>query len=97
DVGGDLAAEVTLDHEVRLNVVAQGDELVVRRVLDAQVGAHAGRGERLLRAGAADAVDVGESHLHALLAREVDPYKSCHFFSTPWVVGGLMPRRPAMV
>src|SRR5690606_3090859 len=84
DVGGHLAAQVALDGEVRLDVVTQRDELLVRRVLHAEVRAHAGRGERLLRAGAADAVDVRESHFHALLARKVDSYKSCHVFLLQW-------------
>src|SRR5918993_542200 len=41
DVGGDLAAEVTL-HLVGLDVVAKGDELIVGQVLDANVGADVG-------------------------------------------------------
>ena len=37
DVGGDLAAEVTLDLVVALDVVAERDELVIAEVLDADV------------------------------------------------------------
>ena len=72
DVGGDLAAEVTLDLEVAFDVVAEGDELVVAEVLDADVSVDAGVGEGLERARAADAVDVSQCDLHALLARDVD-------------------------
>ena len=51
DVGGDLAAEVTLDLVVALDVVAERDELLVAEVLDADVRADAGRGEGLVARG----------------------------------------------
>ena len=78
DVRGDLAAEVALELEVALEVVAEGDELGVVQVLHAEVRADAGRGQRLLGAGTADAVDVGERDLEPLLAGEVDADKTCH-------------------
>src|SRR4051794_22352343 len=78
DVGGHLAAEVTLDLEVALDVVAQLDEVVVGQVADPQVRADPGGGQRLLGAGAPDAVDVRERDLEALLAREVDADEACH-------------------
>ena len=51
DVGLHLAAQVTLDLEVALDVVAQRDQLLVGQVLDAQVRADAGgrRGSRWAR------------------------------------------------
>ena len=78
DVGGDLTAEVTLDLEVALDVVAEGDELVVGEILHADVPVDAGVGEGGERSRAADAVDVGQCDLHALLARDVDAGKTCH-------------------
>jgi hypothetical protein len=51
DVGGDLAAEVTLDLVVALDPVAELDQLVVAQVLDAQVGADAGGGQGLAGRG----------------------------------------------
>jgi hypothetical protein len=78
DVGGHLAAEVTLDLEVALDVVAQLDEVFVGQVADPPVRADAGGGQRLLGAGAPDAVDVRERDLEALLAREVDADEACH-------------------
>src|SRR5690606_245931 len=65
-------AQVSLDLEVALDVVTQGDEVAVRHVLDAQVRAHARGLERLLGAGAPDAAAVGERHLEPLPAGEVD-------------------------
>ena len=41
-------------------------------------GVDAGEREQLLGAGTADAVDVGECDLDALVAREVDTNKACH-------------------
>src|SRR3954471_12785448 len=69
DVGLDLAAEVTLDLVLGLDRVAERDELGVAQLVDPQVGADAGVGEELLGGGTADAVDVGECDLDALVAR----------------------------
>src|SRR5690606_39025827 len=92
DVGLDRAAQASLDLEVALDVVTQGDEVAVRHVLDAQVRAHARGLERLLGAGAPDAVDVGERHLEPLLAGEVDADESCQLVLL-MLLGG-PPRHP---
>src|SRR3954451_14329979 len=89
DVGGDLAAEVTLHLPGAFDVVAERDELVVGQVLDADVAADPGDAERLEGAGTADAVDVREGDLHALIARDVDAGKTCHV----WLLLGETDRR----
>jgi hypothetical protein len=96
DVGGHLTAQVTLELVVALEVVAQGDDLLVGEVTDAGgVGDAGGRGG-LLGAGAAHAEDVGESDLDALLAREVDSDKTCHLVWFSCVrCGGLEQHRSA--
>src|SRR3712207_1893611 len=78
DVGLDLTTEVALDLEVRLDLVAEPHELVVAQLVDSHVGAHTGGLEQLLSTGTADAVDVGECDLDALVARQVDTNKTCH-------------------
>src|SRR4051794_30864912 len=78
DVGGHLAAQVTLDAEVLVDVVAQLQQVLVAEVLDAQVRADARRGQGLLGVSLADSVDVGERDLHPLLAGQVDAGQSCH-------------------
>ena len=78
DVGGDLAAEVTLDPVVRLDVVAELDQLVVAQVAHARVTGDPGRGEGLERTGATHAEDVRQGDLEALLARKVDSHQTCH-------------------
>src|SRR5690606_15336167 len=70
DVGGDLAAEVALHLVGALDVVAEGDELVIGEVLDADRLVDLGGLEDLDRAGTADAVDVRECDHHALIARD---------------------------
>src|SRR5262249_34595295 len=60
DVGRHLAAQITLDLVVALDVVAQLHDVVVGEVAGAQVSAEARRLECLLGAGASHAVDVGE-------------------------------------
>src|SRR4051795_4521961 len=80
DVGLDLATEVTLDLDlvVALDRVAELDQLLVAELVHPHVGAHSGLGQELVGAGTADAVDVGECHLDALVAREVDTNEACH-------------------
>src|SRR4051794_21653313 len=78
DVGGHLAAQVTLDAEVLVDVVAQLQQVLVAEVLDPQVRADARRGQGLLGVSLADPVDVGERDLHPLLAGKVDAGQSCH-------------------
>src|SRR4051794_25062513 len=78
DVGLDLATEVTLDLEVALDLVAELDQLGVAQLVDAGVRVDPGRGQHLLGAGSADAEDVGECDLDALVAREVHTNEACH-------------------
>src|SRR3954454_17819295 len=78
DVGLDLATEVTLDLEVGFDLVAELDQLRVAQLVDAGVRVDPGRGQHVLGAGSADAEDVGECDLDALVAREVHTNEACH-------------------
>src|SRR4051794_35120676 len=78
DVGLDLATEVTLDLEVGFDLVTELDQLLVPELVDAQVRVDPGGGQELLGASTADAVDVGECDLDALVAREVNTNEACH-------------------
>src|SRR3954452_14731339 len=89
DVGLDLATEVTLDLEVGFDLVTELDQLLVAQRVDPGVRVDTGDGQQLLGAGTADAVDVGECHLDALVAREVDTNKACHVWRFP--SAGLVP------
>src|SRR5206468_1966573 len=68
---------------VSLDRVAELDQLVVAQLVDTEVGADSGLGEQLLGAGTADAVDVGECDLDALVAREVNTNEACHQMAFP--------------
>ncbi len=83
DIGGYLAAQVTFNLEVAVDVIAQLDEVVVAEVTCAQVGADPGGGQCLASSGTAYAVDVRERDLHPLLAGEVNAGKSCHAGGSP--------------
>ena len=93
DVGRDLTAEVTLELVAVLEVVAKRDELGVTEVAHPQVRADARGRERLLRARAPDAVDVGERHLEPLVAGEVDADETCHV-PYSWDCSGGLPHSP---
>src|SRR5829696_6042371 len=78
DVSLDLATEVTLDLEVGFDLVTELEQLFVSQLVHAEVGADPGGLQELLGAGTADAVDVGECDLDALVAREVNTNEACH-------------------
>src|SRR5919107_2528630 len=94
DVCLDLATEVTLDLVVGFDRVAELDQLFVTHLVHAEVRADPGLGEQLLGAGTADAVDVGECDLDALVAREVDTDEACHERRLLGIHGGLVVMRP---
>ena len=68
-----LTTEVALHHEVVLvDVLAEDVDLLVGEVADAGVRVDVSLRADLRRGGAADAVNVGQTDLDALLARKVD-------------------------
>ena len=71
NVRGDLAAKVTFNLEIALDVFAELNQLLVREVLGALVQVNRGSGQCLDGTGATDPVDVGERDLHPLLAGEI--------------------------
>src|SRR5688572_31203190 len=98
DVGLDLATEVTLDLEVGFDLVAELDQLLVAERVDPGVRVDPCDGQELLGAGTADAVDVGECDLDALVAREVDTNEACHVavsLSVLALVSGRVASHPA--
>src|SRR6516225_10527553 len=73
-----LTAQVTFDLVVGVDPVPEPDEVVVAEVVHAGVPADVRGLQRLQRAGAADAVDVGKGDLEPLVTREVDADEACH-------------------
>ena len=81
---GNLTMEVALDGEVVLDVVTQLRELFLGEIVGAGVRVDAGFREDLFGGREADAVDIGQTDLDALVAREVDTNKTSHIpFSLP--------------
>src|SRR5438067_3729241 len=76
-----LAAEVALDLELGVDVVAELRDLVVGEVADLRVRRKAERGCDLARRRLADAEDVGQPDLEPLLVREVDSRDTCQVSS----------------
>ena len=75
---GNLAMKVALDSEVVLDVITQLRELFLSQIIGAGVGIDARLREDLLGSREADAVNIGQTDLDALVAREVDADKTCH-------------------
>src|SRR5205085_5170878 len=78
DVLRDVAAQVTLDLEVAVDVLTDPADLLLGEVPDLRAGVDLRAVDDRARAGRADAVDVAERDVHPLLAREVDACDSCH-------------------
>ena len=72
DVLAALAAQVTLDLELRVDVVAELRDLFVGEILDLRVRVEAELGGNLARRRLADPVDVRQPDLEPLLVRKVD-------------------------
>jgi hypothetical protein len=81
-----VAAQVALDLEVRVDVVAELRDLFVGEVLDLGVRAEAELGCNLARRRLADPVDIGQPDLEALLVREVDSGDACDGSALPLLV-----------
>src|SRR6266581_3790110 len=75
---GDLAPQIALDLELALDDVANARRLLVGPGLDPLVGIHARIRHNFLGRGNADAVDVLDRDLAALVARQVDSGYACH-------------------
>src|ERR1044072_6617453 len=78
DVLRALAAQVALDDEISVDLVAELRDLVLGEVADVGVRRDAELGEKLVRLGPADAVDVRETDLDALVQRDVDACYTSH-------------------
>jgi hypothetical protein len=81
-----VAAQVTLDLEVRVDEVAELRDLFVGEVLDLRVRAEPELGCDLARRRLADAVDVSQADLQPLLVREVDSSDACDGSALPLLV-----------
>src|SRR5262245_4166339 len=86
---GALAAQVTLDLEVAVDVLAELRDLLVGEVLDLLVARKTRVTADLLRGRAADAVDVGQPDLEPLLVGEVDSGDARHRLAMPLLVAGV--------
>ncbi len=81
-----VAAQVPLDLELGVDVVAELGDLFVGEVLDLRVRIEAELGGDLARRRLADPVDVGQPDLEALLVREIDSGNTCDGSALPLLV-----------
>ena len=81
-----VAAQVTLDLELRVDVVAELRDLFVRQVLDLRVRVEAELRGDLARGRLADPVDVRQPDLEPLLVRKVDSGDACDDSALPLLV-----------
>jgi len=84
-----VAAQVTLDLELRVDVVAELRDLLVSQVLDLRVRVETELRGDFARGRLADSVDVGQPDLEALLVRKVDSGDSGDDSALPLLVPGV--------
>src|SRR5438105_2943082 len=73
DAQTNLTTKIAFDlHALGLDRFADAARFVVVEIVGSLVERHVGRCENLARENAADAVEVSESDLHALVAREIN-------------------------
>src|SRR6266542_6881166 len=78
DVHRDLAAEVTLDGEAAIDDLANLRDLRLGEIAHAHRAVDPRLLEHVTRGGRADAEDVAERNVDALLARDVNAGDTCH-------------------
>src|ERR1700674_286084 len=83
DRARDLAAQVALDLEILLDLLAKFLDVVVGEVLHPRVRVDAGRLQQTLGRGPSDAEDVGQRDFDPLFARQVDACNACHMLLLP--------------
>ena len=83
DVLLDVAAQVTFDLQVGIDVRADAVDLFIGEVAHARVGVEIEVRDDLLRGRLPDPEDVGEADLQPLLAWNVDASYTCHSVVAP--------------
>jgi hypothetical protein len=81
-----VAAQVALDLELGVDVVAELGDLFVGQVLDLRIRVETELGGDLARGRLADPVDVRQPDLEALLVRKVDSGDACDGSALPLLV-----------
>ena len=78
DIGGTLTAQVAFDLDVRVDVRAEAGDFLIGQVADLLMRLDTELLADRLRGAAADAVDVRQPDLDALLPRDIDSGDTCH-------------------
>ena len=87
DVQSDITTQVALDDDVSLiDVVTDLSLFFQSQVLDAGIGVDASSCQDLVGSGLTDTVNVGETHLNALLAGQVNAGNTCHSSFPPKII-----------
>jgi len=86
DVHGDLGAQRAFDLEAALDLAAKTIYVIITEVLSTNVGIDSRGGQDLAGTSVSDSVDVGESDLDALAARQIDTRNTSHGLSLTLLV-----------
>src|SRR5512139_2888438 len=91
DVHRHFAAQIALDRVTGVDRLADLQDFLVRRILDAALRPNAELGGNFLGLGAHNAVDGGERDVYALIGRDVDTRDTCHAIFSPAPLEGWRP------
>ena len=79
DVQSHVAAQVAFNEDVCLiDVVTDLSLFVQSQILDAGIRVNSGTGENLVGSGLANAVNISQTNLDPLLARQINTSNTCH-------------------
>jgi len=78
DISENLASEISFDLMFLFHLLAKFVRLIFRKIFDARFRGHAGNRDNFVRGCSADAVDVCERNINALLCRECYSRNTCH-------------------
>ena len=83
DIQSNIAAQVALHQNVVcINVVADLSLIVCSQILNAGIRVDTSTGENLVGSALANAVNIGQTNLHALFAGQVNTSNTCHSVCT---------------
>ena len=79
DVKRDVTAQVAFHHDVVfVDVVTDLGLFISGQILDAGIRVNSGTGENLVGSGLANAVNISQTNLDPLLARQINTSNTCH-------------------
>ena len=83
DVQRNFAAKIAFHLDIVVDILSELVDVRFGEIAHARIGVHAACGNDITRGFAADAINIGQANLHALVSGQVYTRNTCHMGSTP--------------